>query len=182
MLTTIRGLRGQRQLRAEVLRQLSGLLERRRVAPVSMRVAFCDDDGPRGGVATRCALFRVWLGEVVEETREAIILDKSGWRKKHLVGPSHAGVSKRRGVHRDRFAHRVEAQHGRFAVDLARRVQRWSERHRLLPVRAGERPETTFARPASTAGTLPAQLSIHPSHGERLIKVAAHDYHDVCEV
>jgi pyruvate/2-oxoglutarate dehydrogenase complex dihydrolipoamide dehydrogenase (E3) component len=37
-------------------------------------------------------------------------------------------------------------------------------------------------RERSTAGTLAAQLSIHPSHGERLIKAAGHDYHDVCEV
>ena len=37
-------------------------------------------------------------------------------------------------------------------------------------------------RERTTAGTLAAQLSIHPSHGERLIKVAGHDYHDVCEV
>jgi pyruvate/2-oxoglutarate dehydrogenase complex dihydrolipoamide dehydrogenase (E3) component len=42
---------------------------------------------------------------------------------------------------------------------------------------------TTLAiRERTTAGTLAAQLSIHPSHGERLIKVAGHDYHDVCEV
>jgi pyruvate/2-oxoglutarate dehydrogenase complex dihydrolipoamide dehydrogenase (E3) component len=37
-------------------------------------------------------------------------------------------------------------------------------------------------RERTTAGTLAAQLSIHPSHGERLIKAAGHDYHDVCEV
>ena len=33
-----------------------------------------------------------------------------------------------------------------------------------------------------TADVLAAQLSVHPSHGERFIKVAAHDYHDVCEL
>lgn len=52
----IRGLRGQRRLRVEVAKQLGAWLERRRVAPVSVRVAFFDDDGPRGGVAIRCAL------------------------------------------------------------------------------------------------------------------------------
>jgi ribosome-associated translation inhibitor RaiA len=56
MLTAIRGLRGQRRLRVEVVNQLSELLERRRFTPVSVRVAFFDDDGPRGGVAIRCAL------------------------------------------------------------------------------------------------------------------------------
>ena len=41
---------------------------------------------------------------------------------------------------------------------------------------------TLAIRERTTAGTLAAQLSIHPSHGERLIKIAGHDYHDVCEV
>lgn len=34
----------------------------------------------------------------------------------------------------------------------------------------------------TSAATLSSLLSIHPSHGERFIKVAAHDYHEVCEV
>jgi hypothetical protein len=96
-----------------------------------------DEHRPAGVVVasqTGARLFRVWLGEVVEEDREAIALDTSAWRKKHLVGPSHAGVAKRRGVERDRFARRVEAQYARFAIELARRVQRWSQRHRLRPV------------------------------------------------
>lgn len=33
-----------------------------------------------------------------------------------------------------------------------------------------------------TAGALARQISVHPSLAERLIKVAAHDYHDICEV
>ena len=37
-------------------------------------------------------------------------------------------------------------------------------------------------RTGVTAETLGSLLSIHPSHGERLLKVAAHDYHEVCEV
>lgn len=37
-------------------------------------------------------------------------------------------------------------------------------------------------RERTMAATLAAQLSVHPSHGERLIKVAGHDHHDVCEV
>ncbi len=37
-------------------------------------------------------------------------------------------------------------------------------------------------RERTMAATLAAQLSIHPSHGERLIKVVGHDHHDVCEV
>ncbi|MBI4561809.1 MAG: NAD(P)/FAD-dependent oxidoreductase [Candidatus Rokubacteria bacterium] len=37
-------------------------------------------------------------------------------------------------------------------------------------------------RTGATADTLGSLLSIHPSHGERFLKVAAHDHHEVCEV
>jgi len=37
-------------------------------------------------------------------------------------------------------------------------------------------------RLGATADQVATQLSIHPSHGERFIKVAAHEYHDVCEL
>ena len=37
-------------------------------------------------------------------------------------------------------------------------------------------------RSETTAEQLATQLSIHPSQGERFIKVAAHQYHEVCEL
>jgi dihydrolipoamide dehydrogenase len=37
-------------------------------------------------------------------------------------------------------------------------------------------------RSGATADRLATQLSIHPSHAERFIKIAAHEYHEVCEV
>ncbi len=37
-------------------------------------------------------------------------------------------------------------------------------------------------RTGATAAQLSNLLSIHPSHGERFLKVASHDYHEVCEV
>jgi pyruvate/2-oxoglutarate dehydrogenase complex dihydrolipoamide dehydrogenase (E3) component len=37
-------------------------------------------------------------------------------------------------------------------------------------------------RTGATASVLAAQLSVHPSHAERFIKIAAHDYHEICEV
>ena len=37
-------------------------------------------------------------------------------------------------------------------------------------------------RTGVTAPALAAQLSIHPSHGERFIRAAGHDHHDVCEI
>jgi peptide subunit release factor 1 (eRF1) len=96
-----------------------------------------DEHRPAGVVVLSRAdarFFRIWLGEITEETREAFAFDTSGWRKKHLVGPSHAAVGKRRGVQRDRFARRVDAQYGRFATELATRVRRWGDRHSLRPV------------------------------------------------
>lgn len=52
----IRGIQDDRVLRARVSRQVNAALELLRVAPVSASVAFVDDDGPRGGIARRCAL------------------------------------------------------------------------------------------------------------------------------
>ena len=37
-------------------------------------------------------------------------------------------------------------------------------------------------RAGATAAWLAAQISVHPTHAERLIKISAHDYHDICEV
>jgi dihydrolipoyl dehydrogenase len=37
-------------------------------------------------------------------------------------------------------------------------------------------------RSGLTASVLAAQLSVHPSHSERFIKIAAHEYHEICEV
>ena len=36
-------------------------------------------------------------------------------------------------------------------------------------------------RTGADAALLSSQLSIHPSHGERLIKIFGHDHHEVCE-
>jgi pyruvate/2-oxoglutarate dehydrogenase complex dihydrolipoamide dehydrogenase (E3) component len=37
-------------------------------------------------------------------------------------------------------------------------------------------------RCGATADLMAAQLSVHPSHAERFIKITAHEYHEVCEV
>jgi pyruvate/2-oxoglutarate dehydrogenase complex dihydrolipoamide dehydrogenase (E3) component len=37
-------------------------------------------------------------------------------------------------------------------------------------------------RSGATADLLATQLSIHPSHAERFIKIAAHEYHEVCDL
>jgi hypothetical protein len=36
-------------------------------------------------------------------------------------------------------------------------------------------------RTGATASVLAAQLSVHPSHAERFIKIAAHDHHEICD-
>ena len=56
MLTRITGLRGQERLRIEVAKRVRRAVERRGASPHTLRIAFFDDDGPRGGVAIRCAL------------------------------------------------------------------------------------------------------------------------------
>jgi hypothetical protein len=48
--------RWQSEFYAEAMKQVRDLLERRRVASVFVRMGFFDENGPRGGVAIRCAL------------------------------------------------------------------------------------------------------------------------------
>jgi pyruvate/2-oxoglutarate dehydrogenase complex dihydrolipoamide dehydrogenase (E3) component len=40
---------------------------------------------------------------------------------------------------------------------------------------------TLAIRDGVTASALAAQLSVHPSHAERFIKIAAHEHHEICE-
>jgi hypothetical protein len=96
-----------------------------------------DEHQPSGAVLVSrsgARFLRAWLGEVAEEERETFAVDRSAWRRKDLVGPSRAGVRRRRGAQRDRFEARMKAQYGRFARGLATRVRRWAERHAIRPV------------------------------------------------
>jgi hypothetical protein len=88
--------------------------------PAALKQLFwlLDEHQPSGAVVlsrSGARLLRAWLGEVAEEERETFSVDRSAWRRKDLVGPSHAGVRKRRGAQRDRFEARMKAQYGRFA-------------------------------------------------------------------
>ncbi|MGH7311808.1 MAG: HPF/RaiA family ribosome-associated protein [Candidatus Rokuibacteriota bacterium] len=56
MTFTFEGLNHDPALRELILRKLEGLAERLRPAPVSARIAFTDENGPKGGVDTRCTL------------------------------------------------------------------------------------------------------------------------------
>jgi hypothetical protein len=96
-----------------------------------------DEHQPAGAVVlsrSGARFLRAWLGEIVEDERESFTVDRSAWRRKDLVGPSRAGVFKRRGAQRDRFEARVKAQYDRLARELATRLRRWVERHGLRPV------------------------------------------------
>jgi transposase len=52
----IRGLTGERRLQIHVRNRMSAVLTRLRVAPLAARVAFADENGPKGGVDIQCAL------------------------------------------------------------------------------------------------------------------------------
>lgn len=56
MAMEIWGLSRDPALRGRVARRMSAALARLRVRPVEGRVAFCDENGPKGGVAIRCAV------------------------------------------------------------------------------------------------------------------------------
>jgi ribosome-associated translation inhibitor RaiA len=52
----IRGISDEHPLQEHVRRTLSAALARIRPAPLGVQVRFVDDNGPKGGVDTRCAL------------------------------------------------------------------------------------------------------------------------------
>jgi ribosome-associated translation inhibitor RaiA len=56
MTITIEGLNHNRALRELILRKFNVLGQRMRPAPVSARVAFTDENGPKGGTDTRCTV------------------------------------------------------------------------------------------------------------------------------
>jgi ribosome-associated translation inhibitor RaiA len=56
MTITIEGLNHDSALRQLILRKLNALGRRVRPAPVSARIAFTDENGPKGGNDTRCAV------------------------------------------------------------------------------------------------------------------------------
>jgi ribosome-associated translation inhibitor RaiA len=56
MTVLIHGVKRDPALRAVIVGKLEGLRARLRPAPVRARAAFTDENGPKGGVDTRCAL------------------------------------------------------------------------------------------------------------------------------
>lgn len=52
----IMGLSGDPTFRSRIVKRLNAALAPLRVKPVAARVTFFDEDGPKGGVAIRCAL------------------------------------------------------------------------------------------------------------------------------
>src|SRR5262249_23982741 len=56
MTIAIRGIRQDSQLTARAAARLEAALASLHVAPISARVTFFDDNGPRGGLGMRCAI------------------------------------------------------------------------------------------------------------------------------
>ena len=56
MTMEIRGIRRDPALRARVEKQVQSALERLRLKPITAQATFFDDNGPKGGLAIRCAL------------------------------------------------------------------------------------------------------------------------------
>ncbi len=56
MTIEITGLGNDRMLASRITKRMSGALEKLRVGPVAAQVAFVDENGPKGGVDTRCTL------------------------------------------------------------------------------------------------------------------------------
>jgi Bacterial archaeo-eukaryotic release factor family 10 len=79
-------------------------------------------------------LFRFWLGELQEQRKETFRVDRSAWRKKHLMPPSHPGVLKNRGAEHDRFEQRVAAHYQRIYRKAARELQQWVAKQKANPV------------------------------------------------
>src|SRR5262245_37188137 len=52
----IRGIPGDAPLQAHVTRQLAATVENLRPRPMAAEVGFGDENGPKGGIAIRCAL------------------------------------------------------------------------------------------------------------------------------
>lgn len=56
MTIDIRGIPTARVLRARITKQLTAALARLQVEPTGAQVTFFDENGPKGGIAMRCAL------------------------------------------------------------------------------------------------------------------------------
>ena len=56
MAIEIRGIPKERALSGRISKQMTGVLSELRVKPVTAQVTFFDENGPKGGVAIRCAL------------------------------------------------------------------------------------------------------------------------------
>jgi hypothetical protein len=132
-------------------------------------VALLDRSGAR--------LFRFWLGEAEEVGSVPFTVDTSQWRRKQLVGPSHAATGKVKGAQRDEFENRMDAQFAKIFRGAAQRIREWSEQEKISPVfLAGtkevvepvwsELPER-FRERAAALGSLPKGLSV-PELQERL--------------
>jgi hypothetical protein len=110
MFIEITGLRERDQLRSRAERLLHDVLERRRA--VAVRVAFFDDDGPRGGIAIRCAL-------TVTPLRGPIV------RVEHRARTPSAAFNGGLAILKRRLKRRAERNHRRTRFARVQRSTGW---------------------------------------------------------
>jgi ribosome-associated translation inhibitor RaiA len=100
MTITIEGLNHDRALRHLILRRLNALGQQVRPAPVSARIAFTDENGPKGGNDTRCAV------TVDMPRRPALHVEDLADSRRLAFDAAFSGLE--RLVHRDRDATREQ--------------------------------------------------------------------------
>jgi ribosome-associated translation inhibitor RaiA len=122
----IRGIPGDTALQAHVLRQLTQAIDPLRVKPVAAEVGFADENGPKGGVATRCAL------TLHVPRRRALHVDHLGETPRLAFDGGFARLERR--LERDRTRER----------ERRRRPKKYYAARRLLAAEGGG-PETLEA-------------------------------------
>ncbi len=120
MAIDIRGIPNDPALRARVGRRVSAALAPLRVKPVAARVTFSDEDGPKGGIAIRCALM------VRLPYRPTVRVEDTAATARLAFDGSFAALERRLARYRIR------------ARDLSRRPKKYYVAKRLLT--AGLRP------------------------------------------
>ena len=120
MAIDIRGIPNDPALRARVGRRVSAALAPLRVKPVAARVTFSDENGPKGGIAIRCALM------VRLPYRPTVRVEDTAATARLAFDGSFAALERRVARYRIR------------ARDLSRRPKKYFVAKRLLA--AGLRP------------------------------------------
>jgi hypothetical protein len=125
MTIEIEGLRARSTLRGFVTRKLAAMFASLAARPVSVRVGFVDENGPKGGVAIRC-------GINVDLPRRAPIHIEERAATERLAFDGAL----------DALQHRVEHQRGRLRAERRRPKKYFLAKRLLMPDETLETIET----------------------------------------